>query len=187
MTETKKPSEVFLRLWRYHTVSCGDATPADFALCADAWMQIRELETTAAKPQPFVVKPVVPVTAADLYRAVEGIQEEKDPSPEAQDDKDKEKPARDLSAISRAGAATRKRNDLAALDAARAAGISTADLAGTGVGLTVCDVMDLLDRKALPMTVYAKLEKALRKLGYPAAGEDPSPAAQDDKGGEDGT
>lgn len=46
--EKKKPSEVFLRLWRYHTTACGDATPADFELCAEAWAEIRRMETKEA-------------------------------------------------------------------------------------------------------------------------------------------
>ena len=179
--EVKRPSEVFLRLWRYHTVSCGDATPADFALCADAWMQIREMEAMATTPE-FRIPGLLTTDLEAMDREVRriaglpertpddvGAHEEDpgDPPDAPRDDKEPEKPARDASAISRAGAATRKRKALEALDAARAAGLTIAQIAEAGSGLTVSDVMDVIDRKALPMTVYAKLEKALRAVGHP--------------------
>ena len=44
MSEFEKPSEVFMRLWRYRTTHDDTETPDDFALCAEAWADIRTME-----------------------------------------------------------------------------------------------------------------------------------------------
>lgn len=44
MSEIEKPSEVFMILWRYRTTHDDTETPDDFAMCAEAWAEIREME-----------------------------------------------------------------------------------------------------------------------------------------------
>lgn len=44
----QKPIEVFLKLWRWRTTNDGTATDADFALCAEAWEEIRKMEAVIA-------------------------------------------------------------------------------------------------------------------------------------------
>lgn len=45
----KRPSEVFLALWRFRTTHDDEETPEDFALCADAWRKIQSLEEIYAE------------------------------------------------------------------------------------------------------------------------------------------
>lgn len=40
----RKPSEVFLKLWRWRTTNDTTATDEDFTLCAEAWEEIRKME-----------------------------------------------------------------------------------------------------------------------------------------------
>lgn len=48
--ENRRPSEVFLALWRYYALDQRDrASVDDFAVLADVWQQIRELEEIAAR------------------------------------------------------------------------------------------------------------------------------------------
>ena len=68
--EKKKPSEVFLRLWRYHTTACGDATPADFALCAEAWAEIRKMEDRSLTLKTTTLQPLKPLDHAALREEV---------------------------------------------------------------------------------------------------------------------
>lgn len=44
----KRPSEVFLRLWRFRTIHDDEEVPANFALCAETWAEIRRMEEAAA-------------------------------------------------------------------------------------------------------------------------------------------
>ena len=82
-----------------------------------------------------------------------------------------EKPRRSAKEIGADAFATRKRNILASLARARAAGVSLGDISTGAAGLTLNDVMDILDRKSKPVVTWAALEKALKKLGYPPAAE----------------
>lgn len=48
--ENRRPSEVFLALWRYYALDQRDLASVDeFAALADVWQQIRELEEIAAR------------------------------------------------------------------------------------------------------------------------------------------
>ena len=60
--------------------------------------------------------------------------------------------------------ATRKRRALERLEAVRERGVSMADVAAAGSGLTLNDVLDAVARKPLPLPKLAALEKALAKL-----------------------
>lgn len=60
--------------------------------------------------------------------------------------------------------ATRKRRALERLEAVRERGVSMADVAAAGSGLTLNDVLDAVARKPLPLPKLAALEKALTKL-----------------------
>ena len=44
----RKPSEVFLKLWRWRTTNDTTATDEDFTLCAEAWEEIRRMECELA-------------------------------------------------------------------------------------------------------------------------------------------
>lgn len=48
MADEMKPSEVFLKLWRFRTTHDDEETPDDFALCAAAWAEIRRMENELA-------------------------------------------------------------------------------------------------------------------------------------------
>lgn len=45
--DARRPSEIFLTLWRYRSQTDREETPGDFELCAEAWARIRELEQMA--------------------------------------------------------------------------------------------------------------------------------------------
>ena len=166
--ENRRPSEVFLRLWRWHATSCGDATAADFELCAEAWAEIRRMETkeaaenTAGRASPAPTERTdsapEPVsdsdTEADTSSTASGP-----PSPQGEGN-----PGRDAAEIARKGFATRKQKAAEALDQLRAAGVALADIAAAAKGLTISEVMDALERKNLALPVWAKIEKAVAKL-----------------------
>lgn len=48
MADKMRPSEVFLKLWRFRTTHDDEETPDDFALCAAAWAEIRRMENELA-------------------------------------------------------------------------------------------------------------------------------------------
>ncbi|MBO7667070.1 MAG: hypothetical protein J6T26_01285 [Firmicutes bacterium] len=48
MADELKASDVFLKLWRFRTTHDDEETPADFALCATAWAEIRRMEDDLA-------------------------------------------------------------------------------------------------------------------------------------------
>lgn len=47
--DARRPSEIFLTLWRYRSQTDREETPGDFELCAEAWARIRELEQMAER------------------------------------------------------------------------------------------------------------------------------------------
>lgn len=184
--ENRRPSEVFLRLWRYHTTACGDATAADFELCAEAWAEIRRMEEKEAAEgrekafRRFMEElPVLTPAPKDIGG--------KDPSPVAQDDRggadqaDPEpvsdpdtKPGgkkRDPAEVGKAAFATRKRLILEGLERLRGDGKTLADIAAAVKGLTISEIMDAMDRKPLALPVWVKIEKAVACLEQEAEGE----------------
>ena len=48
MADELKASDVFLKLWRFRTTHDDEETPADFALCATSWADIRRMENELA-------------------------------------------------------------------------------------------------------------------------------------------
>lgn len=162
---------MFLRLWRWHATSCGDATAADFEICAEAWRQIVCLEEIYAQAEERRM----------LLEALGGgpaaggacpapTEETAEPVSESDTEADAEPPTpkkdrpTDASEAARRSFATRKRKAAAALDELRAAGVPLADIAAAAKGLTISEVMDALDRKSLALPVWVKIEKAVAKL-----------------------
>lgn len=182
MTCEKKPSEIFLRLWQYRTVTDEEATADDFLLCAEIWTQIRELESMATKPSLLIIKdPKEAETAKNFWKnPPEGLIT---PAPKA-DDGEGEEPNPKNSHGKTTGEghgvtawAVRKRAALGALAKARANGVSLASIADAA-GLSLTDVLGLSngEKKAIP--IWSQLERGLKKLGYPPGGPDSASAEE---------
>ena len=84
-----------------------------------------------------------------------------------------EAPAWDPSEIGKQSFATRKRNVLARIEDLRSAGVTYAQIADAGPGLTLNSVLDAVNRKPLPLVSWTALEKAVKAL----AKQRPLPAA----------
>ena len=202
MTEAKerKPSDVFLALWRYRAYTAS-VDVQEFSDLAEVWQQIRELETIAtgkemrramALLEQFLggAAPKAPVPEVepdpDDGKSLRCAQDDSEPESETEQETVSEPdhpmtdgdgelepikakaPKRSAKEIGAESFATRKRNILAALAKARADNVSLGDIASGASGLTLNDVLDILDAKAKPVVTWAALEKALKKLGYPS-------------------
>lgn len=187
--ENRPASEVFLTLWRWRTTHDPEATPADFALCAEAWAEIRRMEalnlTWCLHPwyRPELIEPVPengPIRTP-----------EEDPSPAAQDDKgeaaqadktdeETEKWLADRQEKAKAGAAkalaSRKRTCKETLEALRADGASLQDIADADQLLTLEKVLAFLSAQPVSVATLAALERAAAALKARRAG----PAEEDD-------
>lgn len=182
------PSDVFLELWRAREIK----TPEAFKECAEAWLQIRELETMArCKPSTMTVLTPYPVDRAAVEKEIREAAGGASPSPasppetaestpESTPDEGEKvhestpestppegvqngPPARDNPEIGRKAYAARKANMREALDRVRASGVSMQSIADAS-GLSLNDVLDFLAAKPLPLPKIAKLGKGLGKL-----------------------
>ena len=188
MTEKRRASDIFLELWQWRAL---DLTPEQFTECAEAWRQIVSLEEIyAAAERRQALKdfwekhpawsPIMPAPTEPCPVTCAEAEGPGDPSPAAQDDRPGHvtydcasapmpDPAEAAKAAARSAAgvsslATRKRRALERLEAVRERGVSMADVAAAGSGLTLNDVLDAVARKPLPLPKLAALEKALTKL-----------------------
>ena len=176
--ENRPASEVFLTLWRWRTTHDPEATPADFALCAEAWAEIRKMEalnpTWCLHPW-YRPKAAEPVPESGPIRTPE-----EDPSPAAQDDDTKEKEGAAASEKLKASAAkalaSRKRTCKETLEALRADGASLQDIADADQLLTLEKVLAFLSAQPVSVATLAALERAAAALKARREG----PAEEDD-------
>lgn len=178
--DKRKPSDVFLELWRARELQ----TPEAFRECAETWLQIRELEKEAnreffqsllgphssggsilaemaggASPSPTSPPETAESTPESTPADGEKVHEST-PAEGVQNGP----PARDNAEIGRKAFAERKKNDLERLEALRDRGVSMQDVADAAPDLQLYDVLRFLERKPLPLPKLAALEKALKKL-----------------------
>lgn len=154
--DKRKPSEVFLELWRARELQ----TPEAFRECAESWMAIVVMEAmhaTESRPKstPKSTRKSTPESAAkSTPESVEST-----PAEEVQNGPD---PVRSKAGAE--GLATRKRNVIEKLEAMRKGGVSMQAVADAAKGLNISDVLDAVERKPLSLPVLSKLEKALKNL-----------------------
>lgn len=161
------PSDVFLELWRTRELQ----TPEAFRECAEAWMQIRELEMMArisqaggASPSPTSPPESTPEDVQKVHPdRVEKVHEDT-PEDAVQIGPETEKKLRDNAAAGKASLATRKKNALEKVEELRAAGVGVGKIADADKDLTVVAVLDFLDRKPIPLPKLAAIERAVKKL-----------------------
>lgn len=188
--DKRKPSDVFLELWRVRELQMPDA----FKECAETWLAIVAMEAEAdAERQKrtllelvntHAVYPIkvhaetaekVHADAAKKYAEDDGAAAERDtssagqspaPSPpgEGSEEVQNGPPARDNAEIGKKAIAARKQNDMARLEALRDRGVSMQDVADAAPDLQLYDVLRFLERKPIPLPKLAALEKALKKL-----------------------
>ena len=174
-----KPSEVFLKAIQALAIADPDMPGTEFKEYAEAWRQICHLEELYAAAERKI-------RWENLLADLPSGEDKKgpgDPLPSAQDDSpkaitydcasapmpdaDEAKKAQEAanrSAGGRAGFATRKKNLTERVEALRRRGAKLHEIAAAGPGLSINDVMDSLEAKAMsPMKIQA-LEKACRKL-----------------------
>lgn len=181
MTEHRH-SEIFLALVK----DAADAQAMSFErfrLLIDTWAQIRELEAMAtrvetAKSTPASGRKSTRVPAEKVH--ADDVEKVHEPTPA--DGVQNGPPAADADEAKRrqgqASLAARKKNVIAGIEAVRSAGRSIADIAEAGTGLTISDVMTMIERKPLPLPKLAAMEKAIRKLQTESAAPEPGlPAA----------
>ena len=185
--ENRPASEVFLTLWRWRTTHDPEATPADFALCAEAWAEIRRMERQSLSP----AEPGSSLCIRELLQSGPDRTPEEDPSPAAQDDKgeaaqedktdeEAEKWLAERQAAAKAGAAkalaSRKRACKETLEALRADGASLQDIADADQLLTLEKVLAFLSAQPVSVATLAALERAAAVLKARRAG----PAEEDE-------
>ena len=181
MADHRSPSDVFLELWRARELQTSEA----FRECAEAWLQIRELEKEArdreffrglaglyasggiirdemaggASPSPTSPPESTPESTPDEGEKVHPERVESTPAEGVQNGP----PARDNPEIGRKAYAARKANMREALDRVRASGVSMQSIADAS-GLSLNDVLDFLAARPLPLPKIARLGKGLGKL-----------------------
>lgn len=188
----QKPSEVFLKAIQALAIADPEMPGTEFKEYAEAWRQICHLEEIYAaaerktrwenllayltpsedKKGPGDPSPSAqddstphPSTAPTPSPQGEGLTYDcaSAPMPDA-DEAKKAQEAANRSAGGRAGFATRKKNLTERVEALRRRGAKLHEIAAAGPGLSINDVMDSLEAKAMsPMKIQA-LEKACRKL-----------------------
>ena len=189
MTEKKRARDVFLEIWQWRAL---DMTPAEFSEAAEAWRQIVSLEEIyAAALRERSMQAMLDALGAESLIAArskmdtngqegtgagtssagpsgtpaptgEGITYDCASAPMPDPAEAAKAAARSAAGVS--SLATRKRRALERLEAVRERGVSMADVAAAGSGLTLNDVLDAVARKPLPLPKLAALEKALTKL-----------------------
>lgn len=147
--DKRKPSDVFLELWRARELQ----TPEAFRECAEAWAEIRRMEDQAGKSTPKSTRKSTPKSAAKSTPE----SAESTPAEEVQNGPD---PVRSKAGAE--GLATRKRHVIEKLEAMRKGGVSMQAVADAAKGLNINDVLDAVERKPLSLPVLSKLEKALK-------------------------
>lgn len=185
--ENRRPSDVFLALFRWYTIAA-DADSETFRVLADTWAQIRALEAEALREKvlPIAeamskVQVVAAPTGADLTSSVgcadtfssRGRQDAEEAPVSDPDLQRNGKTKEDNAEIGNRSFATRKRNVLARIEELRSAGVTYAQIADAGPGLTLNSVLDAVNRKPLPLVSWTALEKAVKAL----AKQRPLPAA----------
>lgn len=183
-----KPSEVFLKAIQALAIADPDMPGTEFKEYAEAWRQIVSLEEIYAAAQAddlasrmgwWPLARIVPGpvaceeedtssgAAAPPSPQGEGLTYDCASAPmteEAEEAEAKAREAANRSAGAKAGFATRKRNLTERLEDLRRRGVKMHEIATATNGLTITDVMDALQAKAMsPMKIQA-LEKAARKL-----------------------
>ncbi|MBR6115041.1 MAG: hypothetical protein IKQ10_07605 [Oscillospiraceae bacterium] len=177
MTE-RKPSEIFLALLK-DAADVQAMSFERFQLLIDTWSQIRELEAMATAKKYADKREKSTRAPAEKVRAdgVEKVHEDP-PADGVQNGPPSADAAEAKRLQGRASLAARKKNVIAGIEAVRSAGRSIADIAEAGTGLTISDVMTMIERKPLPLPKLAAMEKAIRKLQTESAAPEPGlPAA----------
>ena len=169
----KRPSEVFLALWRFRTTHDDEETPEDFALCADAWRKIQSLEEIYAEAS-------YRAGMADLLQS--GIPASRnDPAGEPgppgvipEDNSEESQPGEDPVQLPPAegsphytGYMSRLKNEtLSRLRILRRdKGLTSAQITeASGGKLTLNTVMDMLDAKQVPLAMWDEMKRALDKI-----------------------
>ena len=185
----KRPSEVFLALWRFRTTHDDEETPEDFALCADAWRQIKALEEIYAEAS-------YRAGMADLLQS--GIPASRnDPAGEPgppgvipEDNSEVSQPGEDPVQLPPAegsphytGYMSRLKNEtLSRLRILRRdKGLTSAQITeASGGKLTLNTVMDMLDAKQVPLAMWDEMKRALDKIEG-IAGETAPPSKAGEK------
>lgn len=161
------PSDVFLELWRARGLQTSEA----FRECAEAWLQIRDMELMASiermKSTPKSGEKVRHERVEKVHAPTPENTPEAGADPSADEGAKAVQngpPARDLSAIGRSSLATRKRNAMEKVEELRASGVGMGKIADADKDLTVVTILDFLDRKPIPLPKLAAIERAIRKL-----------------------
>ena len=157
----KRPSDYFLALVQEKRRSLPLST---FRELMNIWMEILDMEA-------IVDAMMAPSPTPELDKA------EKKPEPAPMDDEARKEKRKQQSERGKTAFSMRKNAALGAVSKARANGVTLQTLADAS-NLTLNEVLDLIDVKAKPITDWAKLEKGLRKLGFPPGGE-AKPAEED--------
>ncbi|MBO7668773.1 MAG: hypothetical protein J6T26_09960 [Firmicutes bacterium] len=194
----QRPSEVFLELWQWRALDQSPEKFAECAAAWRQIVSLEEVYAEAERRQaledfweihpawsPIMSAPTAPgpVTceaedtssgaAAPPSPQGEGLTYDCASAPmteEAEEAEAKAREAANRSAGAKAGFATRKRNLTERLEDLRRRGVKMHEIAAAVNGLTITDVMDALQAKAMsPMKIQA-LEKAARKLEEADAG-----------------
>ena len=159
-----KPSEVFLKAIQALAIADPEMPGTEFKEYAEAWRQICHLEEIYEAAERKIrwenlleKVPIVPAPKEITYDCASAPMPDEDEAKKAQE-------AANRSAGGRAGFATRKKNLTERVEALRHRGAKLHEIAAAGPGLSINDVMDSLEAKAMsPMKIQA-LEKACRKL-----------------------
>lgn len=181
------PSDVFLELWRTRELQ----TPEAFRECAEAWMQIRELEMMArisqaggASPSPTCPPESTPEGVQKVHpERVEKVHEggaeislsvgSADSSPQGEPvvqnepghGPETEKKLRDNAAAGKASLATRKKNALEKVRWLRLAQNRTmTDIVEADPELSLNVLLDFIDCEPIPLPKLAAIERAVKKL-----------------------
>ena len=181
----KRPSEVFLALWRFRTTRDDEETPEDFALCAEAWAEIRRMEGATPHPSAMPTPSPPGEGMGGESTPTEGEKVHPDGVEKVHGDADESipdrggataaghpgegdgvvqngPPARDNEAIGKKAYASRLTELRRGVADIRSRGVSMQSIADAGKNLTLNDVLDFLEGKAIPLPKIAALEKAVK-------------------------
>lgn len=201
--ENRRPSEVFLALWRERAIGAGIGVD-EFAALADVWQQIRELEEIAArerrrrffdawKDQKPQIVPVEPGKDPSPVCAPVWDDSEEDREPVSESDTaDEELDPRPIDELAAPDGkrytgygATFKNATRTRLLELRAQGLTTGKIMAAAGGLIgYGELMDIIEGNKVRIDVYESLAGILDEIEA-AAGKDPSPdcgMVRDDKG-----
>lgn len=151
-----RPSEMFLKIWRYRSQTDQEETPEDFALCAEAWAQIRALEELQAWETERTAVPRDEEVRADQFTYME--EAPGDPSPAAPDD------GGPIDAL-RMTPRERKRQIRDRILRAREQGFTAAQIAEAAGGSVTDDtVFRIINAVKTDIRAYERIDLALDKL-----------------------